>query len=68
MNDAIAVDVLVAALTDPFDQIHMGLTAENVARKWGITREDQDELAALSHRRANWRDTHRKIQGPDRPG
>jgi acetyl-CoA C-acetyltransferase len=52
MNDATAVDVLVAALTDPFDQVHMGLTAENVARKWGITREDQDELAALSHRRA----------------
>jgi len=52
MNDAAAVDVLVAALTDPFDQVHMGITAENVARKWGITREDQDELAALSHRRA----------------
>jgi acetyl-CoA C-acetyltransferase len=53
MNDATAVDVLVAALTDPFDEIHMGLTAENVARKWGITREDQDELAVESHRRAN---------------
>lgn len=52
MNDTAAVDVLVAALTDPFEQIHMGLTAENVARKWGITREDQDELAVLSHRRA----------------
>ncbi len=42
MNDAPAVDVLVAALTDPFDEVHMGMTAENVARKWGITREDQD--------------------------
>ncbi|HTW82397.1 MAG TPA: beta-ketothiolase BktB [Terracidiphilus sp.] len=52
MNDTTAVDVLVAALTDPFDQVHMGLTAENVARKWGITRADQDELAVLSHRRA----------------
>jgi acetyl-CoA C-acetyltransferase len=52
LNDSIAVDVLVAALTDPFDEIHMGLTAENVARKWGITREDQDELAVESHRRA----------------
>jgi acetyl-CoA C-acetyltransferase len=39
-------------LTDPFDEIHMGATAENVARKWGISREDQDELAAESHRRA----------------
>ena len=36
MNDAPAVDVMVAAFTDPFDEIHMGLTAENVARKWGI--------------------------------
>jgi acetyl-CoA C-acetyltransferase len=52
MNDTMAVDVLVAALTDPFDEIHMGLTAENVARKWGITREDQDALAVESHRRA----------------
>jgi acetyl-CoA C-acetyltransferase len=53
MNDAPAVDVLVAALTDPFDEVHMGITAENVARKWGITREDQDALAVESHRRAN---------------
>jgi acetyl-CoA C-acetyltransferase len=53
MNDAPAVDVLVAALTDPFDEVHMGITAENVARKWGVTREDQDHLAVESHRRAN---------------
>lgn len=52
MNDATAVDVLVAALTDPFDEIHMGLTVENVARKYGISREDQDQLAVESHRRA----------------
>jgi acetyl-CoA C-acetyltransferase len=52
MNDVTAVDVLVAALTDPFDEIHMGMTAENVARKWGVSREDQDELAVESHRRA----------------
>jgi acetyl-CoA C-acetyltransferase len=52
MNNTMAVDVMVAALTDPFDEIHMGLTAENVARKWGITREDQDALAVESHRRA----------------
>jgi acetyl-CoA C-acetyltransferase len=52
MNNTTAVDVLVAALTDPFEEIHMGLTAENVARKWGITRQDQDELAVESHRRA----------------
>jgi acetyl-CoA C-acetyltransferase len=52
MNNTAAVDVLVAAVTDPFDEIHMGVTAENVARKWGISREDQDELAVESHRRA----------------
>jgi acetyl-CoA C-acetyltransferase len=52
MNNATAVDVLVAAVTDPFEEIHMGVTAENVARKWGISREDQDELAVESHRRA----------------
>ena len=52
LNDATAVDVLVAAVTDPFDEVHMGITAENVARKWGISRNDQDELAVESHRRA----------------
>lgn len=52
LNDANAVDVLVAALTDPFDEVHMGVTAENVARRWGVSREDQDALAVESHRRA----------------
>ncbi len=52
LNDTSAVDVLVGALTDPFDGIHMGLTAETVAHRWGITREDQDALAVESHRRA----------------
>jgi acetyl-CoA C-acetyltransferase len=53
MNDATAVDVMVAALTDPFDAVHMGVTAENVARRWRISRQEQDELAVESHRRAN---------------
>jgi acetyl-CoA C-acetyltransferase len=52
MNDATAVDVMVGALTDPFEVIHMGVTAEQVARKWNITRQAQDELAVESHRRA----------------
>jgi acetyl-CoA C-acetyltransferase len=52
LNDTSAVDVLVASVTDPFDEVHMGVTAENVARKWGISREDQDALAVESHRRA----------------
>jgi acetyl-CoA C-acetyltransferase len=52
LNDASAVDVLVAALTDPFEEIHMAITAETVARRWGISRAEQDELALESHRRA----------------
>jgi acetyl-CoA C-acetyltransferase len=39
-------------LHDPFANIHMGVTAENIAKKWGITREDQDRLAVASHQRA----------------
>lgn len=52
LNDAKAVDVLVASVTDPFDEVHMGMTAENIARKWKISREDQDQYAVESHRRA----------------
>jgi acetyl-CoA C-acetyltransferase len=52
MQDGVAVDAMVGALTDPFDACHMGVTAENVAREFGISREDQDALAAESHRRA----------------
>jgi acetyl-CoA C-acetyltransferase len=52
MGDAKTIDATVAALTDPFDDCHMGITAENVAETWGISREDQDALAVESHRRA----------------
>lgn len=52
MSDAKMVDVMVGALTDPFDDCHMGVTAENVAAKWGISREAQDALAVESHARA----------------
>lgn len=52
LNDSKAIDVLVAALTDPFDEVHMGITAEHIAAKWHITREEQDQLAVESHRRA----------------
>ncbi len=52
MGDGTYVDATVGALTDPFDDCHMGVTAENVAAKWGVTREDQDALAVESHRRA----------------
>ena len=52
MGDFKTIDMMVGALHDPFDVIHMGVTAENVAAKWGITREEQDKLAVESHRRA----------------
>src|SRR5205807_8697036 len=52
MNDPTLTDVMVGALSDPFDDCHMGVTAGNVAKKYKITREDQDKLAAESHRRA----------------
>jgi len=52
MNDTKVVDMMVGALTDPFDTVHMGITAENVATKCGITREQQDAFAVESHRRA----------------
>jgi acetyl-CoA C-acetyltransferase len=52
MGDGQVVDAMVGALTDPFDDCHMGITAENVAAKWGISREDQDALAVESQTRA----------------
>ncbi|RQH07085.1 beta-ketothiolase BktB [Paraburkholderia dinghuensis] len=52
MGDARLIDMMLGALHDPFDTIHMGVTAENVAEKYGITREQQDALAVESHRRA----------------
>jgi acetyl-CoA C-acetyltransferase len=52
MGDGVAVDAMVGALTDPFDACHMGVTAENVAADYHISRADQDALAAESHRRA----------------
>src|ERR1039458_853172 len=52
MQDAVVVDAMVGALTDPFDHCHMGVTAENVAAEYGVSRADQDALAAESHRRA----------------
>ena len=45
-------DGLITALSDPFSRSHMGITAENVAEKYGITREDQDAWATLSQNRA----------------
>ena len=52
MGDTKLIDTMVATLTDPFGVGHMGITAENLVTKWGITREEQDALAAGSHRKA----------------
>ena len=52
MGDTKLLDMMVATLTDPFGVGHMGITAENLAAKWGITREQQDALAVESQRRA----------------
>jgi len=52
MGDTKLIDMMMGALHDPFETIHMGVTAENIAEKWGISRETQDALAVESHRRA----------------
>jgi acetyl-CoA C-acetyltransferase len=52
MGNTEMVDMMMGALHDPFHTIHMGVTAENIAAKWGISREDQDRLAVESHNRA----------------
>ena len=53
MNNATMVDTMVNdGLWDAFNNYHMGITAENVAEKYGITREEQDEFAAWSQNKA----------------
>ena len=52
MGDTQMIDMMVATLNDPFGVGHMGITAENLAAKWEISREEQDALAVESHRRA----------------
>ncbi|AHV92872.1 acetyl-CoA C-acetyltransferase family protein [Bordetella holmesii 30539] len=53
MGDSVMVDMMTGALSDPFGRMHMGVTAENVAARFGVSRADQDALAAESHRRAS---------------
>jgi acetyl-CoA C-acetyltransferase len=52
MGDTSMIDLMVAVLSDPFGVGHMGITAENLATKWNITREEQDAVAVESQRRA----------------
>jgi acetyl-CoA C-acetyltransferase len=64
MSDSKMMDMMVGALTDPFDTVHMGVTAENVAAKCGLTRADQDAFAVEPQAR---RGGHRcrPLQEPD---
>ena len=52
MGDASIVDAMTGALHDPFGHGHMGVTAENIAAKYGFTREQQDAFSVESHHRA----------------
>jgi len=52
MGDTQMIDPMVGALTCPIGDTHMGVTAENIAEQWGITRAEQDEAAVESHHRA----------------
>lgn len=52
MGEIVMMDAMLAALHDPFENIHMGVTAENIAEQCNISREAQDALAVESHRRA----------------
>jgi acetyl-CoA C-acetyltransferase len=52
MGDTTMIDMMTAALHDPFENVHMGMTAENLAESHQVTRAQQDELAITSHRRA----------------
>jgi acetyl-CoA C-acetyltransferase len=52
MNDGGVIDMMVGALTDPFDTVHMGVTAENIASRYKLSRAEQDAFAVESHKRA----------------
>lgn len=52
MGDGRLIDMMLAALQCPFEKVHMGITAENIAEQWNISREEQDAAAVESHNRA----------------
>ncbi len=75
MGPAGAVDMMVGVLTDPFGHGHMGVTAENVAARYQVTRDEQDAAAVESHRRAGraiaegiFKDEIAPIEIPSRKG
>lgn len=53
MGDSQMVDAMTGALSDPFEGMHMGVTAENIAEKWDISRDEQDQFAVESHNKAS---------------
>ena len=68
MGDTQMIDSMVHdGLIDAFEHIHMGITAENVAEDYGITREEQDEFAAKSQQKAERAIADGDLQGGDRP-
>ena len=69
LGNAQIVDSMVNdGLWDIYNDYHMGITGENVAEKYGITREEQDEFAVNSHRKAVCRDQRVPLQIADRSG
>ena len=67
MGDAKLVDTMINdGLFDVYNKYHMGITAENVAKKYGITREMQDALALASQQKAAARARRWQVQGRDR--
>ncbi|MRR49648.1 MAG: acetyl-CoA C-acyltransferase [Rhodocyclaceae bacterium] len=63
MGDTKAIDMMVGVLTDPFGVGHMGITAENLATKWGISREEQDAFALESQQRASKAQAEGRFKG-----
>ena len=61
LGDEVMKDSLIEALACPVNSYHMGMTAENVAERFEISREDQDELALISHARAVWATKNEKF-------
>ena len=69
MGDMKFIDTMIKdGLWDAFNGYHMGTTAENVARQWQITREEQDRFAVASQNKAEAAQEGRQVQGRDRPG
>ena len=68
LGDAKLEDGILSLLSDPFSRAHMGITAENLADKYGISRQDQDELSLRSHQNAVAAIESRSLQGADRAG